>query len=30
MNYDFTNRSQVKTVAAGDINSLGIRFGYDF
>jgi phosphate-selective porin OprO/OprP len=30
VNYDFTNRSQVKTVAAGDINSLGIRFGYDF
>lgn len=30
LNYDFTNRSRVKTVAAGDINSLGIRFGYDF
>jgi phosphate-selective porin OprO/OprP len=30
LNYDFTSRGPVKQVAAGDINSLGIRFGYDF
>jgi phosphate-selective porin OprO/OprP len=30
MNYDFTRRSQVKTVAAGDINALGLRFNWDF
>jgi phosphate-selective porin OprO and OprP len=29
-NYDFTNRSKVKTVAAGDINSFGTRFQYSF
>jgi phosphate-selective porin OprO/OprP len=29
-NYDFTNRGQVKTVAAGDINSFGTRFQYSF
>jgi phosphate-selective porin OprO/OprP len=30
LNYDFTSRGPVKQVAHGDINSLGIRFGYDF
>ena len=30
LNYDFTARGPVKTVAAGDINALGIRFSYDF
>jgi phosphate-selective porin OprO/OprP len=30
VNYDFTSRGPVKQVAAGDINALGIRFGYDF
>ena len=29
-NYDFTDRSQVKTVAAGDINGFGVRFQYVF
>ncbi|HEY2882603.1 MAG TPA: hypothetical protein VGJ15_09225 [Pirellulales bacterium] len=29
-NYDFTNRSAVKTVAAGDINSFGTRVQYMF
>jgi len=29
-NYDFTDRSQVKTVAAGDINGFGMRFQYVF
>ncbi len=29
-NYDFTNRSQVKTVAAGNINGFGTRFQYNF
>ncbi len=29
-NYDFTNRSQVKTVAAGDISGFGTRFQFVF
>jgi len=30
LNYDFTSRGPVNQVAHGDINALGIRFGYDF
>jgi phosphate-selective porin OprO/OprP len=30
LNYDFTSRSAVKTVAAADINMVGLRFSYDF
>jgi phosphate-selective porin OprO/OprP len=30
LNYDFTSRGPVNQVAHGDINALGLRFGYDF
>jgi phosphate-selective porin OprO/OprP len=29
-NYDFTNRSAIKTTAQADINSVGTRFSFDF
>ena len=30
VNYDFTNRSHVKTVPVSDINAVGCRFAMDF
>lgn len=30
VNYDFTNRSAIKTVARSDINMVGTRFSFDF
>ena len=30
VNYDFTSRGPVKTVAAGAINAIGVRVGYEF
>jgi phosphate-selective porin len=30
LNYDFTERSRVKTVAANSINAVGCRFRWDF